>query len=89
MLKCDRDAVEALWKRIAADPRHHTKVVLERGTEQARTFPDWSMGFEQVEDGDLADFPGYADLGSNEFWERLAQRAPDGAKLVLESFARR
>ncbi|MCP1337339.1 BLUF domain-containing protein [Futiania mangrovi] len=40
--------VEALFSRIAADPRHHQVTVLHRGTVQARSFPGWSMGFSSL-----------------------------------------
>lgn len=37
-------AVDALFSRIQADPRHRGVLVLYRSPVDARSFPDWTMG---------------------------------------------
>lgn len=88
MLEGDAAAVDQAWERIAADRRHHTKVVLEEGEIAERAFPDWSMGFRNVEPADLEAFEGYSDLGSEDFWERARAGALPGALDLLTSFYR-
>lgn len=42
------DAVETTFRRIGADPRHFAVVTLRRDQVRTRTFPDWTMGFQQA-----------------------------------------
>ena len=50
VLEGEKDAVQGLYDRIARDDRHHgTKVLLTRETPR-RSFPDWSMGWERIDD---------------------------------------
>lgn len=42
------DAVEATFRRIGADPRHFAVVTLRRDEVTSRTFPDWTMGYQQA-----------------------------------------
>lgn len=49
MLEGTRDAVRALFERIRQDGRHRdVRVVVEGGLDQ-RVFPDWSMGYRDME----------------------------------------
>jgi hypothetical protein len=41
--------MDALFRRIAADPRHSVVQCLARREIDARRFPNWSMGFRQIE----------------------------------------
>lgn len=77
LLEGEEPTVRDAYARIAADQRHHTKIVLEEGDTPDRNFPDWSMGFRNVEAEDLAGFEGYSDLGSPDFWDRA-----DSGKLI-------
>ena len=42
------EAVEALYDRIGADPRHHQVRTILRVPCTQRLFPDWSMDFQEV-----------------------------------------
>lgn len=86
LLEGDGDRVEAAFARISADDRHHTKVVLERGGIAARNFADWSMGFRDAAAADLAGFDGFADLGSDAFWERVGGGAVGDGLKMMKSF---
>ena len=86
LLEGDAAAVEQAWRRIAADPRHHTKVVLEEGETDRRAFPDWSMGFRDADAADLAGFEGYSDLGSEAFWAQARAGALPAALEVMTAF---
>ncbi len=79
-------AIDGLWKDLSADQRHHTIIILDEGETQDRMFSDWSMGFRNFEDGDFRDYPGFAELGSDDFWAKAEQKALPGAFDALCSF---
>jgi hypothetical protein len=53
-------AVEALYAKIGADPRHKNAMVLQRRTIEERDFGDWEMGF--VAGARLKRLPGFSDF---------------------------
>ena len=59
-LEGEEEPVHSLSARIAKDPRHKDiRILLEdAGTE--REFPDWSMGFRNLNDLNPLDVPGYS-----------------------------
>jgi hypothetical protein len=55
MLEGDADVLAATYDRIAGDPRHTNLRLLADLDVPGRLFPDWTMGFEHVDDEDLAE----------------------------------
>ena len=50
VLEGDKETVHDLYDKISRDSRHQgTKILLERETPR-RSFPDWSMGWEEIND---------------------------------------
>ncbi len=86
LLEGEKADVQKAFDRIKADRRHHTKIVLEEGEIDARNFPDWSMGFRNIDEVDLATFEGYSDLGSEDFWARAHDGQLDDALDLMMSF---
>ncbi|TCO70840.1 BLUF domain-containing protein [Rhodovulum euryhalinum] len=86
LLEGDEAAIEALRKRIFSDPRHHTKIVLERGVKDKRDFPDWSMAFRTVEKSDLRHHPRFAELCAPHFQDRCGPGGMQGALSFLCDF---
>ena len=86
VLEGPEERIEDVWQRIANDDRHHSVIVIEEGSSERRMFSDWSMGFKNVEDSDLRDFPGFADMGSDAFWRRAENNALPEAIDLLRSF---
>lgn len=80
------DALSDLWRRISADRRHHTIVTLSSGIETERMFPEWSMGFKNVDAQDLASVPGFADIESEAFWRNVKANAMPEALDLLRGF---
>ncbi|MCP1200442.1 BLUF domain-containing protein [Notoacmeibacter sp. MSK16QG-6] len=70
LLEGEPDEIERLRARIFADPRHHTKVVLEQGPLDSRKFADWSMSFRNVKPEALAAHPEFADMAEPAFLDR-------------------
>jgi len=55
VLEGEPEALEAVYASISTDPRHTHLRLLMDAQVPARLFPDWTMGFEHVDDDDLAD----------------------------------
>lgn len=55
VLEGEADALEAAYSRIHADDRHTNLRLLMDAEVPAPLFPDWTMGFEHVDDEELAD----------------------------------
>jgi hypothetical protein len=49
-----KSVVEALFEKIAADPRHHHALPVSAGPVEARLFAPWSMGARALMGGDEA-----------------------------------
>ncbi len=61
ILEGPRDAVNDLMERVQRDPRHHNLMVIDSNDLQARNFPDWTMGFLDMDrvDPDSPDYDAY------------------------------
>ena len=55
MLEGDPAALEETYARILADDRHVNLRLLMNSDVTERLFPDWTMGFEHVDDEELAE----------------------------------
>lgn len=55
VLEGDNDAVADVYASITRDPRHTNLRLLLDAEIPARLFPDWTMGFEHVDDDELAE----------------------------------
>ena len=60
VLEGDDTAVRWLSSRISKDPRHRDVKALIDGPATEREFPDWSMGFRNLNDLDPLEVPGYS-----------------------------
>jgi hypothetical protein len=78
-------AVEAIFDAIVADPRHTDVRVLDRGATAQRAFPNWSMGFRDVSEREVADIDGYADFVRRPVGQDLGESAGSAYEL-LERF---
>jgi hypothetical protein len=59
-LEGDEAQVHSLSARIAKDPWHKDIRILLDSPCAEREFPDWSMGFQNLNDVDLREVPGYS-----------------------------
>jgi hypothetical protein len=55
MLEGDPGALEATYARIVADDRHTNLRLLMSAEVSSSLFPDWTMGFEHIDDEELAE----------------------------------
>jgi Sensors of blue-light using FAD len=81
LLEGEQATVQALYDRIASDPRHQQLRIFWEGPIHERGFPDWGMAFVAPEEMDLRDKPGYRDLLDQGL--RQAPSDSTGKKLLL------
>ncbi|OEF61574.1 hypothetical protein A1OW_19745 [Enterovibrio norvegicus] len=62
ILEGDEGVVEKLYADIASDTRHNSAIVIDRSEIEQRSFPNWSMGFKNLETFDRRKLRGYNDL---------------------------
>lgn len=53
LLEGEKEAVEALYKKIEKDPRHGNVIQLFSVANNERLFKDWSMAFNEISNIDL------------------------------------
>ena len=78
VLEGSEDMVRQTFDSIAKDERHTGIDVLFEGEVDEREFPDWQMGFLNLDDVDIETLQGYSDFLSRE----------DNAKDFLENLSR-
>ena len=61
-LEGEAATVDETYARIAADPRHRDVFVTWREEIVDRSYPDWSMGFEDLDADEAAALPGFSDF---------------------------
>jgi acylphosphatase len=84
VLEGEREAVDQLFEKISADPRHArvTKIVEEPIAERA--FANWSMGYPRISSQELASIPGLNDFfGASRSYMDLGEGR---AKVLLAAF---
>ena len=91
VLEGPRDEINALYERIARDPRHKHAFVLHEGEAAGRMFPDWRMGFVAAATQDLRATTGYLPLARqpgriSPF--SLVVHVPEALRRFLSSFAK-
>jgi hypothetical protein len=62
VLEGDEGTVRGLYERIAADLRHGGEITLQQGFAEGRQFPDWSMGFRNLDPPEARTDPGYSEF---------------------------
>lgn len=85
VLEGEAEVVDALYQRIAEDPRHFRVTTIMRERIARRAFADWSMGFAELASAQLGD-----SLGLNDFFNSascLDMLTPGRAKKLLTAFA--
>ena len=78
VLEGAEDAVRQTFDSIEKDERHTAIDVLFEGEVDEREFPDWQMGFLNLDGADVETLQGYSDFLSRE----------DNAKDFLENLSR-
>ncbi|WP_086929891.1 BLUF domain-containing protein [Agarilytica rhodophyticola] len=67
VIEGDIKTLEALYARINDDDRHFRIRTLVKEPISERKFPDWSMGFQNINKIDINSLPGFSQFMSPEF----------------------
>ena len=62
VLEGNADAVHGLYSRIQQDERHEKVKTLFDEPVEARDFPEWTMGFQNLDGTDLSSLESYSDF---------------------------
>ena len=77
--------VRDLYQTISADPRHHGVIQLME-YEGERSFPEWSMGFQDLNDPDVHRLAGYTEFMNEPLDSGRMQANPGNAVRLLQIF---
>ncbi len=78
--------VDALFDELYLDDRHSGARVLYSGEVEERSFDNWSMGFERIDEGD-DEHVFFFDLGKIALDERIPDNVSENAKKLIDGFA--
>jgi hypothetical protein len=83
VLEGDGAAVRWLSSRISRDPRHRDVKALMDGPATEREFPDWSMGFRNLDDLDPQEVPDYSTFLDSRSERRTSRQHPPSLALFF------
>lgn len=82
------EAVIRLKRKIFADPRHHQITALIEEAAEVRQFPNWSMGFRNLDGMTPSDLDAYSPFLNDSSARDSFGRNPGKAHKLLLSFRR-
>jgi len=85
VLEGEEQIVRNRFRIIANDPRHKGALALLQGPIPARSFTDWSMGFQHLSTAD-ASIPGYSQFLNTPLTSPAFADQPSQAKKLLLMF---
>lgn len=84
LLEGQEENVQKVYCSIARDERHHSVQLLWSRYVQYREFPDWTMGFQNVDDLDLSALEGYTPFLKRDFrYENFLENSTDVHAMLL------
>jgi len=86
VLEGNRIKVHDLYKKIMLDPRHNKFAALFEGVAKERDFPDWSMGFQDLNAPEIAGDPGFTNFLKTSLTAADFSSDPSRAKKMLLLF---
>jgi hypothetical protein len=80
------EVVIRLYGKILRDPRHTGLMILSQEPIQERQFPDWSMGFQNVDKLSPEERAGFTSFLTDDFTSEVFQKNPKRAYVMLLNF---
>lgn len=77
--------IENLYQVISQDQRHSGLILIYKKPIKERSFPDWTMGFNKIDDKSLVNIEGYTNFLKKPTPEFFIQRASE-AESLLDQF---
>jgi hypothetical protein len=86
VLEGPEEGVLRLYQKISRDPRHGDVMLLTKEPIQERQFPDWSMGFQNIDQLSPEDLPGFTSFLEDDFASAAFRQNPKRAHIILLNF---
>jgi len=87
VLEGEAKVVRELYEAICKDPRNEGNVILRESEIPGRNFPDWSMGFENLESRSPIELPGFVEVFGGKLDRTIAVNNKTNAIRLLMNFA--
>ena len=85
-LEGEERSVEKMYSQIEKDSRHRDCSILRWEVLTERRFPDWSMGFKDLQDVDAQETPGYRPFLNEPLTSPKFQADPSRVQKLLLAF---
>jgi len=86
VLEGEEATVRALYAKVERDPRHGGVITLLQGHGEERQFPDWSMGFRDLNSPEAIATPGYSEFLNTPLTGEACLADPTRCQKLLLSF---
>lgn len=87
VLEGEKENVLATYQRISKDPRHQKIVLLLKDEIESRDFKHWNMGFKELLDSDLENFPICTEYFNSKLSDIDISTRPSVALEILKVFS--
>lgn len=88
VLEGDERTVRALYEKIGVDPRHSGEITLQQGFVDERQFPDWSMGFRDLNSPEIRATQSYSEFLNTPLTGQEFSGDPSRSQKLLLTFKR-
>ena len=89
VLEGSKKDVHDIYDSILKDPRNNGQFKLVEEEISQRDFPNWSMGFQNLESCSPEELPGFQDIFGGKLDKELAVKNPSKALALLMGFAKK
>lgn len=86
VLEGEEEVVRNLYAKIGLDPRHRGLLIILQGSLEERQFPDWSMGFRDLNAADAISTPGYNEFLNTPLTDEKFSLDPTRSQKLLMVF---
>ena len=86
VLEGSDEAVAELYAKISKDPRHVDVTIVSKTYVQEREFPEWEMGFINMDDAEIKNMPGFSSFLQDELTAAFYRDNPTRARVLLLAF---
>ncbi|MGC2165596.1 MAG: BLUF domain-containing protein [Gallionella sp.] len=86
LLEGESKVVLDLYDAICKDPRNEGNTILRQSEIFARDFPDWTMGFENLETDAAKELPGFVEVFGGKLDQSIAVNNKTNAIKLLMGF---
>jgi len=88
LLEGEQAVIEGLYQKIARDTRHKGIICLLEGEITERSFPEWSMGYQNLSLRSESNLPGFNQFLNSPLTEAEFAQKPSQVRTLLNLFKR-